>query len=63
MFQQLTLMMTVPPLLVLGRPGTWLLCGLPHDRIGAVILVGARWGLRSWAGRLALHPALIMLAR
>lgn len=60
MFQQLTLMMTVPPLLVLGRPGTLLLRSVPHNRAGAVVLSGARWGLRSWVGRVALHPVLMI---
>ncbi|WP_308297851.1 cytochrome c oxidase assembly protein [Brevibacterium jeotgali] len=30
MFQQLTLMMAIPPLLVLGSPGTLLLRAMPH---------------------------------
>ncbi|WP_229738449.1 cytochrome c oxidase assembly protein [Isoptericola cucumis] len=60
MFQQLTLMMAVPPLLVLGRPGTLLLRTVPHNRAGRPVLVAARWGLRSWPGRVALHPALMI---
>lgn len=60
MFQQLTLMMTVPPLLVLGRPGTLLLRATPHHGVGRYVLVAARWGLRSGAGRVALHPALMI---
>lgn len=60
MFQQLTLMMAAPPLLVLGRPGTLLLRAVPHRGAGRVVLRGALWGLRSWPGRVALHPALLI---
>jgi len=60
MFQQLTLMMAIPPLLVLGRPGTLLLRATPHNWAGRPVLVAARWGLRSWPGRVALHPALMI---
>ncbi|NMR19478.1 cytochrome c oxidase assembly protein [Cellulomonas fimi] len=58
MFQQLTLMMAVPPLLVLGRPGTLLLRAMPHNAAGRAGFAIARWGLRSGAGRIALHPGL-----
>ena len=51
MFQQLTLMMLVPPLLVLGRPGTLLLRATPHRGVGTVVLVTARRALRSRARR------------
>lgn len=57
-FQQLTLMMTVPPLLVLGRPGTLFLRATPHGRFGRPILRVGFWGLRSAFGRLLLHPAV-----
>lgn len=60
MFQQLTLMMAVPPLLVLGRPGTLLLRATPHTRMGRPVLIAARWGLRSGAGQVVLHPALMI---
>nr|WP_089776118.1 cytochrome c oxidase assembly protein [Ruania alba] len=60
MFQQLTLMMAVPPLLVLGRPGTLLLRATPHHRLGRVVLVGARGALRSGVGAVILHPALMI---
>lgn len=58
-FQQLTLMMIIPPLLVVGSPGTLLLRAVPHRCVGARILRIALWGLRSRAGRWALHPALV----
>ncbi|WP_298458365.1 cytochrome c oxidase assembly protein [uncultured Cellulomonas sp.] len=60
MFQQLTLMMAVPPLLVLGKPGTLLLRALPHNRLGRTVMTGARWGLRSSLGRVLIHPALMI---
>jgi putative membrane protein len=58
MFQQLTLMMAVPPLLVLGRPGTLLLRATPHVGLGRIVLKVALWALRSAVGRVLLHPAL-----
>lgn len=60
MFQQLTLMMAVPPLLVLGSPGTLLLRATPHRGLGRPVLRAALWGLRSRCGRLALHPAFMV---
>lgn len=60
MFQQLTLMMAVPPLLVLGRPGSLLLRATPHHGPGILVLRGAYWGLRSRAGRVLLHPAFMV---
>lgn len=58
MFQQLTLMMFIPPLLVLGSPGTLLLRATPHGGWGRVVLRIALHGLRSRVGRWLLHPAL-----
>lgn len=60
MFQQLTLMMAVPPLLVLGSPGTLLLRATPHRGPGLPVLRVAIWGLRSRWGRLAIHPAFMV---
>ncbi|MCW3767323.1 MULTISPECIES: cytochrome c oxidase assembly protein [Paenarthrobacter] len=60
MFQQLTLMMAVPPLLVIGSPGTLLLRATPHNRLGTPVLKIALWGLRSRWGRLAIHPAFMV---
>lgn len=57
MFQQLTLMMAVPPLLVFGSPGTLLLRTVPHYGLGRVVLRGAVSGLRSRWGAFLLHPA------
>ena len=58
MFQQLTLMIAIPPLLVLGSPGTLLLRAVPHRGLGRVVLRLAFAGLRSRVSRWLLHPAL-----
>lgn len=58
MFQQLTLMMVVPALLVLGSPGTLLLRALPHRGVGAVVHRGAVAALRSRVATWMLHPAV-----
>lgn len=60
MFQQLTLMMVVPPLLVLGSPGTLLLRATPHGRVGSMVLRWALAGLRSRWGRLIIHPGFMI---
>lgn len=56
MFQQLTLMMAIPPLLVLGSPGTLLLRATPHRGAGRVVLRIAHASLRSRVARWALSP-------
>lgn len=58
MFQQLTLMMAIPPLLVLGSPGTLLLRATPHRGAGLLVLRAAHAGLRSRIGRWLLSPWL-----
>lgn len=58
MFQQLTLMMAAPPLLVLGAPGTLLLRATPHKSLGRPVLRAALAALRSRAARLLLHPGV-----
>lgn len=60
MFQQLTLMMAVPPLLVYGSPGKLLLRAVPHRYGGRAVLRTALWGLRARWGRVALHPAFMV---
>ena len=60
MFQQLPLMMAIPPLLVLGSPGTLLLRATPHRGLGRVILRLALAGLRSRIARWALSPWIAM---
>jgi putative membrane protein len=58
MFQQLTLMMLIPALLVLGSPGTLLLRATPHRGWGRAVQRVALLGLRSRVGKFVLHPAL-----
>ncbi|MFA4081113.1 cytochrome c oxidase assembly protein [Mycobacteroides salmoniphilum] len=58
MFQQLTLSILVPPLLVLGAPGRLLLRSTPHHGVGRWVLVAALAGLRSRTAALLLHPAV-----
>ena len=60
MFQQLTLMMVVPLLLVFGSPGTLLLRATPHNLVGRGILRVALSGLRSRWGRALIHPAVMI---
>lgn len=55
MFQQLTLSILVPPLLVGGAPGVLLLRAAPHRRLGKVVLGAALRLLRSPAPRILLH--------
>ncbi|GAA3824876.1 cytochrome c oxidase assembly protein [Brevibacterium ammoniilyticum] len=56
MFQQMTLMMAVPPLLLLGAPGTLLLRSTPRNLPGRMLLKTAIFGLRSWPGKVMVHP-------
>jgi putative membrane protein len=60
MFQQLTLMMAVPPLLVLGAPGTLLLRALPHRGLGPVVHRLAVRALRSRVSRVLVHPGFAL---
>lgn len=58
MFQQLTLMMAIPPLLVLGSPGTLLVRALPGQGVGRWVRRVAAGALRSRVSRYALSPAI-----
>ncbi|CAM3722021.1 cytochrome c oxidase assembly protein [Tsukamurella ocularis] len=55
MFQQLTLSILVPPLLVGGAPGVLLLRATPHRGLGRVVLAAALGLLRSPAPRILLQ--------
>ncbi|MGX9296240.1 cytochrome c oxidase assembly protein [Tsukamurella paurometabola] len=55
MFQQLTLSILVPPLLVGGAPGVLLLRATPHRGFGRLVLAAALGLLRSRAPRILLH--------
>lgn len=58
MFEQLTLMMLVPPLLVLGSPGRLLLRALPHRGAGRAALRLALGALRNRISAWLLHPVV-----
>ncbi|RGE22466.1 cytochrome c oxidase assembly protein [Leucobacter sp. wl10] len=58
MFQQLTLMMAIPPLLVFGSPGTLLLRATPHRGAGGAVLRLAHAGLRCRVARWVLSPVV-----
>ncbi|MFL2002040.1 cytochrome c oxidase assembly protein [Microbacterium sp. A1-JK] len=58
MFQQLTLMIAVPPLLVWGSPGRLLLRAVGHSGLGGIVQRAALVGLRSSFARYLLHPAV-----
>lgn len=58
MFQQLTLMITVPPLLVWGSPGRLLLRAAPNTGLGGIVQRAALGALRSRPARYVLHPAI-----
>ncbi len=60
MFQQLTLMMTIPPLLILGAPGTLLLKAAPARGRWRLVRRLALTGLRSRLARLLLHPGFMV---
>lgn len=61
LFQQITLMTVIPPLLIIGSPGRLLLRSTPHRGLGIVVLRTALGGLRSKVARTALHPAVAVL--
>ncbi len=57
-FVQITALVVVPPLLVVGSPGRLLLRTTPHHGIGRVALRVAHAGLRSRTMRFLTHPAM-----
>jgi putative membrane protein len=60
MFQQLSLMLIAPPLLILGSPGTVMLRGLPRHGLGLVALRLHIGGLRSPVSHALLHPLAVI---
>lgn len=58
MFQQITAMTVIPPLLIAGSPGRLLLRSTPHHGIGRRVLQAAHAGLRSRWARALLHPLM-----
>lgn len=58
MFQQITAVTVIPPLLIVGSPGRLLLRSTPHNGTGRLILKAAHAGLRSRWTRWLLHPLM-----
>lgn len=61
LFQQITLIVIAPPLLLMGSPGRLLLRATPHRGLGAVVLRAALAGYRSRVSYYLLHPAVAVL--
>lgn len=61
LFQQLTLMVVAPPLLMIGSPGRLLLRATPHRGLGLPALRLAHAGYRSPVSRALLHPAVAVI--
>lgn len=57
LFQQITLMVVVPPFLLLGSPGRLLLRATPRTGIGRPVLRSALATYRSSTAQVLLHPA------
>lgn len=60
-FQQLTLMVVAPPLLLLGSPGRLLLKATPHRGLGRWVLRAALGAYRSRAAYVLLHPLVVVI--
>lgn len=58
MFQQITAITVIPPLLIAGSPGRLLLRSTPHHGAGRLVLRAAHAGLRSRWARALLHPLM-----
>lgn len=57
LFQQITLMVVVPPLLLMGAPGRLLLSATPRRGLGRLTMRVALTGYRSRSAQVLLHPA------
>lgn len=60
-FQVITLLVAVPPLLLMGSPGRLLLRATPHRGVGILALRAAIAAQRSRAARVLLHPVVAIL--
>lgn len=60
-FQQLTLLVAAPPLLLMGSPGTLLLRTVPHRGPGRLVLRAAIAAQRSRVARVLLHPSVAII--
>lgn len=60
-FQQITLLTVVPPLLIVGSPGRLLMRSTPHTGLGRLVLRAAHAGLRSPFWSATLHPVVAIV--
>lgn len=61
LFQQITLMVVVPPLLLMGSPGRLILRSAPRRGLGRFVLQGALVVYRSRAAKILLHPLVAIV--
>lgn len=61
LFQQITLMVVVPPFLLMGSPGRLLLRATPRRGIGRPVLRLALGAYRSRSAQILLHPAIVII--
>ncbi|WP_231291501.1 cytochrome c oxidase assembly protein [Leucobacter chromiiresistens] len=61
LFQQITLMVVVPPFLLMGSPGRLLLRSTPRRGVGRPVLRLALCAYRSRTARVLLHPATVII--
>lgn len=61
LFQQITLLVVVPPLLLMGSPGRLLLRATPHRGLGAPLLRAGLASYRSRAAHALLHPGVAII--
>lgn len=61
LFQQITLLVVVPPFLLMGRPGLLLLKAAPHRGPGRLALRAALGSYRSRMAKVLLHPAMAII--
>lgn len=61
LFQQITLMVVVPPFLLMGSPGRLLLRATPRRGVGRPVLRLALGAYRSRTAQVLLHPATVII--
>ncbi|MBL3698746.1 cytochrome c oxidase assembly protein [Leucobacter luti] len=61
LFQQITLMVAAPPLLLMGSPGRLVLRAMPRRGLGRALRRLALGGYRSRTAHVLLHPAVAIL--
>ena len=61
LFQQITLMVVVPPFLLMGAPGRLLLKATPRRGLGRPVMRAALRAYRSRIAQVLLHPATVII--